>query len=136
MTTFAIISLVCTLIPSLLYLRNRFLFRAPPAFVAGLKAPAVSILIPARNEEASILAALEHVIASRGVDWECIVLDDHSEDRTAEIVCYEKVADLVTLRAPRWYKPNHRWPSGWSALLNRQIDWEIALHTPVGSLEP
>ena len=86
MTTFAIISLVCALIPSSLYLRNRFLFRAPPAFDAGFKAPAVSILIPARNEEASILAALEHVIASRGVDWECIVLDDHSEDRTAEIV--------------------------------------------------
>jgi len=86
MTTFAIISLVCASIPSLLYLRNRFLFRAPPAFDASLKASAVSILIPARNEEASILAALEHVIASRGVDWECIVLDDHSEDRTAEIV--------------------------------------------------
>ena len=86
MTTFAIISLVCALIPSSLYLRNRFLFRAPPVFDVGLKASAVSILIPARNEEASILAALEHVIASRGVDWECIVLDDHSEDRTAEIV--------------------------------------------------
>ncbi len=86
MTIFAIIVLVCTLIPSLLYLRNRFLFRAPLTFDADYKAPAVSILIPARNEEASILAALEHVIASRGVDWECIVLDDHSEDRTAEIV--------------------------------------------------
>lgn len=48
--------------------------------------PAVSVLIPARNEEGSIAGALESALASRGVDLEVVVLDDASEDRTAEIV--------------------------------------------------
>jgi hypothetical protein len=46
----------------------------------------VSVLIPARNEEASIRAALASVLANRGVDIEVLVLDDHSTDRTAQIV--------------------------------------------------
>jgi len=47
---------------------------------------AVSVLIPARNEEKNIRATLESVLANRGVKYEVIVLDDHSTDRTAEIV--------------------------------------------------
>ncbi len=46
----------------------------------------VSVLIPARNEESGIGAAIESVLASEGVVLELLVLDDHSEDRTAEIV--------------------------------------------------
>jgi glycosyltransferase involved in cell wall biosynthesis len=48
--------------------------------------PPVSVLIPARNEEAVIGMAIEAVLASRGVDLELIVLDDGSTDATAEIV--------------------------------------------------
>jgi hypothetical protein len=48
--------------------------------------PLVSVLIPARNEEGSIAGAVEAALASRGVDLEVVVLDDSSEDRTAEIV--------------------------------------------------
>lgn len=47
---------------------------------------AVSVLIPARNEEQNILATLESVLANQGVEFEVIVLNDHSTDRTAEIV--------------------------------------------------
>jgi glycosyltransferase involved in cell wall biosynthesis len=39
-----------------------------------------------RNEEGSIGAAIESILASRGVDCELIVLDDGSTDGTAEIV--------------------------------------------------
>jgi hypothetical protein len=46
----------------------------------------LSVLIPARNEEANLPAVLESVLANRGVDFEVIVLDDHSTDRTVEIV--------------------------------------------------
>ena len=46
----------------------------------------MSVLIPARNEEGSIGAAVASVLAGEGVDLEVIVLDDHSEDRTGEIV--------------------------------------------------
>lgn len=46
----------------------------------------ISVLIPARNEAASISAVVSAVLASEGVDFELIVLDDHSEDATAELV--------------------------------------------------
>lgn len=45
----------------------------------------VSILIPARDEEANLLETLPHILAQKGV-FEVIVLDDHSSDRTAEIL--------------------------------------------------
>ena len=46
----------------------------------------VSLLIPARNEERSIEQTLTAALANRDVDLEVIVLDDHSTDRTGEIV--------------------------------------------------
>ncbi len=46
----------------------------------------VSVLIPARNEEAGIEAAVESALGSTGVDLEVLVLDDASTDRTAELV--------------------------------------------------
>jgi glycosyltransferase involved in cell wall biosynthesis len=47
--------------------------------------PAVSIIIPARNEEASLAACLDSLITQTGVAFEIIVVDDHSTDRTREI---------------------------------------------------
>lgn len=79
----ALASLLCALIPALVFRRNLRLY-APPPHPAGRRA--VSVLIPARNEEAVIGAAVEAALASRGVDLEVVVLDDGSEDRTAEIV--------------------------------------------------
>ena len=52
----------------------------------GDSANAISVLIPARNEELNIGAAVTAVLANRQVNLEVIVLDDHSTDRTAEIV--------------------------------------------------
>lgn len=80
------VALAFALLPALLYFRNVTLFRPPPAADTSLSPPRVSVLIPARNEERSIGPALESVLASRGVELEVIVLDDHSEDRTAAIV--------------------------------------------------
>src|SRR6202051_944559 len=47
--------------------------------------PAVSIIIPARNEEASLADCLQSLVAQPGVDFEIIVVDDASTDRTREI---------------------------------------------------
>ncbi len=47
--------------------------------------PEVSVIIPARNEEASLAACLESLRAESGVAFEIIVVDDHSTDRTREI---------------------------------------------------
>jgi glycosyltransferase involved in cell wall biosynthesis len=47
--------------------------------------PKVSIIVPARNEEASLAACLESLVAQQGVPFEILVVDDHSTDRTREI---------------------------------------------------
>lgn len=47
--------------------------------------PVVSIIVPARNEEAGLAACLHSLIAQTGIDYEIIVVDDDSTDRTAEI---------------------------------------------------
>ena len=47
--------------------------------------PAVSVIVPARNEETCLGACLESLIAQTGVAFEMIVVDDHSTDRTREI---------------------------------------------------
>ena len=46
----------------------------------------LSIIIPARNEEQDIQKSLASVLAQEGANLEVIVVNDHSEDRTGEIV--------------------------------------------------
>jgi hypothetical protein len=87
----AYLSCTAALLPAVLFAVNFWLFRRPaPGGFAGLpkgRVPApVSVLIPARNEELSIAAAIDSVLASRDVVLELIVLDDGSTDRTAELV--------------------------------------------------
>jgi hypothetical protein len=80
----ALLALCCAFIPAALFRRNLVLYQAPPPVRRDL--PPVSVLIPARNEEKKIRAAVESVLANRGVELEVIVLDDHSSDGTAGIV--------------------------------------------------
>ena len=89
-TLLAFSALVLAAVPAFLFLCNLFFYTAPPhvtpsAVTAGAL-PRVSILIPARDEQRSIEASVRAALASRGVDHEVIVLDDHSKDKTAEIV--------------------------------------------------
>jgi hypothetical protein len=101
----AIIALCLATLPALLFLVNVLLYRPAPASSALRQ---ISILIPARNEERSIGAAVEAALASRGVEIEVIVLDDHSEDHTADIVrtIAERDARLRLEQAPAV-------PAGW-----------------------
>jgi hypothetical protein len=77
---------VMAALPAWLFRVNLRAYRPPPARPRVGPPPRVSVLIPARNEERSIGAALEAALASQGVELEVIVLDDHSEDATAPIV--------------------------------------------------
>ncbi len=47
--------------------------------------PLVSVIVPARNEEASLKTCLDSLLAQENVTFEIIVVDDHSTDRTREI---------------------------------------------------
>jgi glycosyltransferase involved in cell wall biosynthesis len=51
----------------------------------GKPRPAVSVIVPARNEEASLGACLKSLASQAGVAFEIIVVDDGSTDRTGEI---------------------------------------------------
>ena len=48
-------------------------------------APRVSVIVPARNEEASLGVCLKSLVEQGGVSFEVIVVDDGSTDRTREI---------------------------------------------------
>ncbi|MGD9648973.1 MAG: glycosyltransferase family 2 protein [Pirellulales bacterium] len=72
--------------PAAMFTANLRRYRTAPRLADNkLARPAVSVIIPARNEEQSLPAALGAVLASRGVELEAIVVDDHSSDRTAAI---------------------------------------------------
>jgi hypothetical protein len=77
-------SCLLALIPALLFLRNLSAYAPLPA--SGTRRAKCSVLIPARNEEANIAAALRSILQSDNIVLEIIVLDDGSTDRTAEIV--------------------------------------------------
>ena len=109
LTTLARIALVLAALPAGLFLVNLLIYRpisrgsrreeahsenavhaersaelkSEPPDVGGY---GISVLIPARNEEANIRATLEAVLANHDPAFEVVVLDDHSTDQTAAIV--------------------------------------------------
>lgn len=84
MTTLLIACLALSLAPAILFAINLRAYRPlPPA--GDSPAPPISVLIPARNEEGSIGGAIASVLANPG-PLEVVVLDDDSEDGTAEVV--------------------------------------------------
>jgi glycosyltransferase involved in cell wall biosynthesis len=87
---------------------NLLLIRTPRGCVVA-EGTLVSILIPARNEEANIRAALESAVASVGVSVEIVVMDDGSTDATAAIVAEFAARDP---RVRLEYAPPL--PSGWT----------------------
>jgi hypothetical protein len=83
-----VITCVLAVLPALMFYRNFAAYAPPPSApaVADTDVPAVSVLIPARNEATSIGAAVTAVLHSERVNLEVLVLDDHSTDATAAIV--------------------------------------------------
>jgi glycosyltransferase involved in cell wall biosynthesis len=56
-----------------------------PATPPASARPAVSVIVPARNEEACLAACLQSLLAQDAVPLEIIVVDDQSTDRTRAI---------------------------------------------------
>jgi chlorobactene glucosyltransferase len=56
-----------------------------PPHRPGRNAPLVSVIIPARNEELNIQTCVESIARAEYDRFEIIIVDDRSEDRTAEL---------------------------------------------------
>ncbi len=98
------VCLALALLPLGMMLWNLREFRRPPL---AMGTPAISVLIPARNEEANIGAACTAVLASHGVVLELIVLDDSSTDQTLPVLQSIGDSRLRVATAPLL-------PPGWS----------------------
>ena len=79
-------ALLLAAIPALLTLFNIKVFLPAPEQGGRMNKPAVSVLVPARNEAAAIEPCVRAILASRDVDLEVVVLDDASTDGTDAIV--------------------------------------------------
>ncbi|MCM2264065.1 MAG: glycosyltransferase [Desulfuromonadales bacterium] len=76
-----------------------------------MNSPAVSILLPVRNEERHLPAALASLFRQTLIDWELVAVDDGSSDATAAIL------DAAADRDPR-IRVLHMPPTGLVAALN------------------
>lgn len=100
------------------------------ATTAPVAGPAVSVVIPARNEAAAIETVIRSVLATRYPDLELLVVDDRSDDRTAAIVTRLAAEDprlrLIPGEAlpPGWYGKPWACHQGW-----RQSRGELLLFT-------
>ena len=117
MTTLLIAVLALSLAPAILTAINlRAYRRLPPA--GDAPALPISVLIPARNEEAGVGEAIASVLANPGM-LEVVVLDDDSEDGTAEVVrAIAAVDDRVRLVSGGGV------PSGWNG--KQHACWRLA----------
>ncbi len=81
---------------------------------AAAKRPTVSVIVPARNEEASLAACLESLVAQSGVSLEIIVVDDGSTDRTREIAQSFPAVQVLESKPlrPGWSGKNNALVSG------------------------
>ena len=82
MTLLSMIALVLSSLPLAIIAINLRLMRPP----SGVAKHRVSVLIPARNEEANIATVVRSALANDHPDFEVVVMDDHSTDATARIV--------------------------------------------------
>jgi hypothetical protein len=109
--------MVCAAVPAAMFWINLNRYREPELAVDSNAR--ISVLIPARNEEASIEAALTAALRSTGVNFEVIVMDDASTDRTPEIV-----ADLALRDARVRLEHAPALPDGWNG--KQHACWELA----------
>src|SRR5580704_4996102 len=70
--------------------------------------PEISVVVPARNEEACLANCLRSLVAQEGASCEVIVVDDHSSDRTREVAQSFSVRVIAA----------DALPSGWSGKCN------------------
>lgn len=109
--------IICTFvavwtIPAVYALAGRKLLPTEPTAQPGLL-PSVSVIVPARNEEAQIGNALTTLLQSTGVNLEIIAVNDRSTDLTGQIMDQVATTDSrlkvihITQLPDGWLGKNH-----------------------------
>lgn len=98
------ISLLVIFISNLFYLRRR-------SKVSPEAVPFISILIPARNEEANLQRLIPSILSQDYASFEVIVYNDDSDDGTSNVLCSFKDARLHTIEG-------NGPPEGWVGKVN------------------
>jgi len=101
---------------------------------APVVSPLVSVIVPARNEEACLERCLRSLVSQQGVPFELIVVNDGSMDRTAEIA--ENFAHINDCPAipPNSYLVSAEaidarpLPSGWTGKANAVFTGALRAH--------
>lgn len=116
--------LLLAALPALMFIKNLQLYLLAPnsgEFWDKAKGEAISVLIPVRNEAAGIAETLEHLLRSTHPQFEILILDDHSEDTTADIVeSFVKRDGRVRLLR------SQPLPEGWNG--KQHACWQLAQH--------
>lgn len=115
----SVASMLCAITPAVLFVMNMRWYRAPALPSDSGKLPAISVLIPARDEAHGIEAAVASVLTNTGVAFEVVVMDDHSTDGTGALVT------ALAARDPRVrlaYAP--KLPPGWNG--KQHACWSLA----------
>lgn len=111
MLVFLSILQFCLIVAVVVYLavNAHFLVKIQPAVGHLSESPRVSVCVPARNEERDLEACLVSLLNQDYPDFEVIVVDDNSTDRTLEIIesLKERYPSLIPVRGaelpPDWY---------------------------------
>jgi len=104
-TVLGLLFLCCAMITYAIYMhlatlhKKRKLKKHPQIINENYK-PSVTVMIPSHNEEGVITKTVENILAMDYENFEIILIDDRSEDNTADVIRaleekYEKVTALV-----------------------------------------
>lgn len=80
--------------------------RSATKYYSDAELPTVTVAIPARNETAELTSCLTNIIANNYPKLEILVLDDCSQDRTADVI---KAFARDGVRFVRGHEPEKRW---------------------------
>ena len=137
MILYSLVVLLIAILPVAMFFKNTSGFRTDCSEQEWLNLASserVSILIPARNEAASIGHAIDAILSNGHLNFEVLVLDDHSDDETASQVQSfgardSRVRLLESNALPAlWNGKQH---ACWQLANNSKFEWLLFLDADV-----
>ena len=137
MILYSLVVLLIAILPVAMFFKNASGFRTACSEQEWLNLASserVSILIPARNEAASIGHAIDAILSNGHLNFEVLVLDDHSDDETASQVQSfgardSRVRLLESNALPAlWNGKQH---ACWQLANNSKFEWLLFLDADV-----